>query len=109
MVSQAGCENKFCRPILTAPAALVYKSPMLTSVQEIIDVFGNQATVAGLAGVKPNAVSNWNVDNAIPPRYFLIFLEELKKHKKTPDPALFGFAETGAFQSPTNGHRAARR
>lgn len=43
--------------------------PMTAS--ELIDALGGNSAVAAIAGVKPNAVSNWRKFGAIPPRLYI--------------------------------------
>jgi hypothetical protein len=41
------------------------------TISELIDRLGGTNRVAAALGIKVNAISNWRVKGAIPPRYFL--------------------------------------
>lgn len=59
---------------------------MLNSTDEVIDALGGTSKVANLAGVIPQAVSNWRAAGSFPPDTYVLLKAALKKNgKSAPD------------------------
>ena len=62
----------------------------LKTVEEVIDAFGGPTAIGAWLGIGQSAVSNWKIDDAIPPGWHLRLARHAERHGFVISDDLFG-------------------
>jgi hypothetical protein len=71
------------------------KLQALDTVADIVDELGGPVAVGAMCGVSRNTVYHW-IERGIPPQYYLIMTEALRKQGFTAPAALWQMVEVAA-------------
>lgn len=69
---------------------------MIKSIDELVEVFGGDTSLADFLGISQSAVAQWKVRGQIAAGWHLRLLAELTKRGRSAHPSVFGLTEAEA-------------